>query len=139
VHCFLQVEKVRFGARLDMHEEIDPAALNCLVPPLLLQPLVENAIAHGIAHLPEGGRVRLVVQRAGDDVSILVENRFDPEVPPSRRNGLGLENVRQRLTACYDERARMDVTRGRENFRVNLVLPAEGPVKKPEEKGNGAA
>lgn len=139
IHCFLQVEKVRFGARLDMQEEIDAGALGCLVPPLLLQPLVENAVAHGIAHLPEGGWIRLSVKRKADDVAIVVENRFDPEAPPSRRNGLGLENVRQRLAACYADRARMSVTREGEDFRVNLLLPAEGPVKGPEEKRNGAA
>ena len=79
------------------------------------------------------------MKRKADDVAIVVENRFDPEAPPSRRNGLGLENVRQRLAACYADRARMSVTREGEDFRVNLLLPAEGPVKGPEEKRNGAA
>ena len=102
---YLAVEGVRFGNRLAFEQEIDPAGEPCLVPPLLLQPLVENAIVHGIATLVEGGVVRLEARRAGHRLRILVENPFDPDAPPRPRGGLGLALVRKRLVAAYGDDA----------------------------------
>jgi len=126
IHAFLAVEKVRFGARIQMEENIDERALDVPVPPLLLQPLVENAVVHGIANLVEGGWIRLNVQcQNGGDVSIIVENRFDPEAPARRRNGVGLANVRQRLQARYGNRASFAVKAEADSYRVALSFPAE--------------
>jgi two-component system, LytTR family, sensor histidine kinase AlgZ len=127
IHAFLAVEKVRFGARIQMEENIDKRALDVPVPPLLLQPLVENAVVHGIANLVEGGWIRLSVQcdNGGGDVSIIVENRFDPEAPARRRNGVGLANVRQRLQARYGNRASFAVKAEADSYRVALTFPAE--------------
>ncbi|HEV3038682.1 MAG TPA: histidine kinase [Candidatus Angelobacter sp.] len=127
VHSFLSVEKIRFGARLNLEEKIEPEALDCLLPPLLLQPLVENAIAHGISNLTEGGWIKIAIScREGPgDLSILVENNFDPDTPPRRGTGTGLRNVRQRLDTRYGNRATF-ASRSEENhFRVELNLPAE--------------
>jgi two-component system sensor histidine kinase AlgZ len=126
IHAFLAVEKVRFGARIHMEENIDKTALDVPVPPLLLQPLVENAVVHGIANLVEGGWIRLSIQsQDGGDVSIIVENSFDPEAPARRRNGVGLANVRQRLQARYGNRASFAVKTEAESYRVALTFPAE--------------
>lgn len=130
LHKFLAVEKIRFGARLRVEEQVADAALPLLLPPLLLQPLVENAVTHGIANLPQGGLVRLEVKcdvEAGV-LLITVENSFDPEAPPSRGRGMGLANVRQRLAARYGERASVNVTTDNHLFRVQLLLPAEAPA-----------
>jgi two-component system sensor histidine kinase AlgZ len=125
IRCFLAVEKVRFGARLRMEEDYDKGALNSLVPPLLLQPLVENAIAHGIGNMPAGGCVRLLARCRDDFVIVTIENSFDPEAPSSRGNGMGLANVRQRLAAHYGNRARFDVKAEADFFRVVIAIPAE--------------
>lgn len=127
IHSFLAVEKIRFGARLEMEENIEPETLGCMVPPLLLQPLVENAVAHGIANLTEGGWIHLNANyRAADEsISILVENSFDPEAPARRRNGVGLVNVRQRLETRYGNRSSFSVNKNDERFQVGLILPAE--------------
>lgn len=125
VHAFLAVEKIRFGARLNMVENVDPRALGVNVPPLLLQPLVENAVAHGIANLVDGGCIRLDVALRDGDLSIVVENTFDPEAPLRRRNGVGLANVRQRLEARYGNRAKFGAGAEGTSFRVALELPAE--------------
>jgi two-component system sensor histidine kinase AlgZ len=127
IHAFLAVEKVRFGARIQMEENIDKRALDVPVPPLLLQPLVENAVVHGIANLVEGGWIRLRVQcdNNGGDVSIVVENRFDPEAPARRRSGVGLANVRQRLQARYGNRASFAVKAEADSYRVALTVPSE--------------
>ncbi len=125
LHRFLAIEKVRFGARLQMTEEISDDCKDVLIPPLLLQPLVENAVTHGIANLPDGGCVRLAVYREDGFLSIVVENTFDPEATTSGRGGMGLENVRQRLEARYLKRATIRVTHDEKQFRVSLFVPAE--------------
>jgi two-component system sensor histidine kinase AlgZ len=125
IHAFLAVEKIRFGARLHMEENIDAAALPFDVPPLLLQPLVENAIAHGVANLVDGGWIRLGVKYENGALRIAVENLFDPEAPVRRRNGVGLANVRQRLKARYPNRASFSANAEGDHFRVAISLPAE--------------
>jgi two-component system, LytTR family, sensor histidine kinase AlgZ len=127
IHSFLAVEKIRFGNRLRMHEHIDGQVLDCLVPPLILQPLVENAVAHGIANLTEGGWILLEANYRPDDsaVTISVENNFDPETPARRRNGVGLANVRQRLDTRYGNNATVAVEKNEAKFHVHLMLPAE--------------
>ena len=124
VQAYLQVEKVRFGRRLEMREELDPAALERPVPPLLLQPLVENAVLHGISNLPEGGWIRLRAVNDADALEIVVENKFDHEQPAGRRHGVGLDNVRRRLQACYGARAGLSAAADGDCFRVSLRLPA---------------
>jgi len=121
----LRVEKVRFGKRLEMTEQVDPEALQGTLPPLLLQPMVENAVVHGISNLPEGGWIRLSVKKLQDEIEVLVENKYDSELPPSRRNGVGLENVRRRLEACYGNRAGLRVASDGDLFRVSVTLPLD--------------
>ena len=123
LECYLGVEKVRFGSRLEVKEQLEPEALEGLVPPLVLQPLVENAVVHGISSLPEGGWIRLAASRQEETLRIVVENRFDLEAPQARRNGVGLENVRRRVEACYGTRTGMDVGSEGDCFRVTLTLP----------------
>src|ERR1035437_9098399 len=102
---YLEVEQVRFGPRLRVEEEIEPACEDCAVPALLLQPLVENAVKHGIAGLVEGGSIRLTARRSGASVSITVENAFDPETPAPHNMGMGLAHIRRRLQVRYGEDA----------------------------------
>src|ERR1700735_564737 len=109
LHRFLAIKKVRFGSRLQMTENITDDCKSLLIPPLLLQPLVENAVKHGIANLPEGGQVHLAAECENGRLSIMVENSFDPEATPTHRNGMGLANVRQRLDARYPKEASMRV------------------------------
>jgi len=126
---YLAIEKVRFGDRLRMHEEIQEDSKVCLLPPLLLQPLIENAVKHGIAGLPEGGDVRLNVQRQNGRLAILVENSWDPEAPPRRSGGRGLKNVQLRLEARYGKDASLRVNTEGQLFQVSLNLPAESEEK----------
>jgi hypothetical protein len=130
IHSFLAVEKIRFGARLQMEEQVDSEVLDCMVPPLILQPLVENAVAHGIANLTEGGWIRLHAGFANEQnsVSIVVDNSFDPEAPARRRSGVGLANVRRRIDTRYGTNASFSVNKNGGEFHVGLLLPAE---KKP--------
>ena len=128
VRGYLAIEKVRFGARVHMEEQVDRDSLDVFLPPLLLQPLVENAIRHGIANLPEGGVIRLTAESKDGGVSILVENSFDPETPSKLKTGLGLDNIRHRLNARYGNDASIAVRTEGNSFSVKLRLPAHQNV-----------
>ena len=128
--AFLAVEKVRFGARLSVERRIEEACADCLVPPLLLQPLVENAVSHGSAGLVEGGVVRIHARRRGDRLELAMENPRDPQASSRPGTGLGLDNVRRRIDTLYGHEARLEVRVEADAFRVELDLPAlEGPPK----------
>ena len=120
---YLDVEQVRFGERLLVDADIDPDCENCGVPALLLQPLVENAVKHGVAGLLEGGAIRLTAQRDGARVTITVENPFDPDNEPRRDLGLGLPNVRRRLQLRYGADATFEAVADASVYRVVLRLP----------------
>lgn len=122
--AFIDVERVRFGQRLAF-ERRAASGLEVLVPPLVLQPLLENALKHGVAHLVEGGRVRLEAEVAAGELRLLVENGCDPERPRGEVEGIGLANVRSRLRLIYGERARMTVREEPDRFSVVLHLPVD--------------
>lgn len=120
---FLSIEQVRFGSRLQIARRVDETALGCRVPPLFLQPLLENAITHGIADLVEGGVILLTVARIGDDLAIAIENPCDPDALTPMRHGTGMSNVRQRLAAMFGSAARMSARAESGRFHVQLILP----------------
>jgi two-component system sensor histidine kinase AlgZ len=124
VENYLAIEKVRFGARLTFERDTEPEAEECLVPPLLLQPLVENAVKHGVADRIEGGLVRIEAVCRNDRLWLSVRNPLDPDSLPRRGEGVGIENVRRRLAALESGAARLDVERSDSAFTVRLQLPA---------------
>jgi len=123
--CYLDIERVRLGSRLKIQRDIDPECEACLVPPLITQPLVENAITHGVAAMIEGGVVSLHATRNGAGVKIVIENPFEEENKVETGSGLGLKNVRMRLANLYDGDARMDVNQNAGLFRVELQMPCD--------------
>lgn len=125
VRSYLSIEKVRFGDRLRIEETVDEQTRDDRLPPLILQPLVENAVRHGIASRVDGGVVSLTAKRLDSRVRLVVENDYDPDGLPRRGAGIGLENVRERLATSFDGKASMTVSREGERFRVELMLPVE--------------
>jgi hypothetical protein len=124
---FLEIERVRFGDRLRTDVGSSPAGA-WMVPPLLLQPLVENAVTHGVAHVVEGGVIRIAMTENGSSLTIDVENPCDPDRPKRTGTGLGLSNVRARLQAIYGDRAGVSASEAGGAWRVRLTLPAETPL-----------
>lgn len=122
---FMAIEKVRFGERLRMEENVQEEAMRCQIPPLLLQPLLENAVSHGIASMADGGSIRLQAQVQDGRLGIMVENDRDDEAPPRRKSGVGLKNVRSRLEARYGKEAAIRIEPSEDRFRVSMTLPAE--------------
>jgi two-component system sensor histidine kinase AlgZ len=98
---YLAIEQVRFGDRLRVQWVLDPAAAGARLPPLLLQPLVENAVRHGVEPSPMGADVRISTQRRGAAVVIKVTNTV-PAGPGVAGQGLALRNVRERLALLHD-------------------------------------
>jgi two-component system, LytTR family, sensor histidine kinase AlgZ len=123
---YLEVERVRFGQRLRVEERVQTACQECLVPALMLQPLLENAVKHGIAGLLDGGAVRLTAVRDEAGVAITVENGFDPDMAASNKIGMGLNHVRRRLQMQYGESASLEAGSAGDVYRVVLRFPCEG-------------
>jgi len=121
----LSIEKVRFGERLSHAVVADDAARACAVPPLLLQPLVENAVTHGIAQTIEGGEIRIEAERRGPELRITIWNPRDADAPGRKGTGIGLQNVRRRLYALHGDAADVRALPGDTSFRVELRLPAK--------------
>ena len=127
---FLEIEQVRFGDRLRVNVET-PTDGNWLVPPLLLQPLVENAVTHGVAHVLDGGLIAIKTSVADAMLKIVVENPCDVDRPRRTGTGVGVSNVRSRLSAVYGDQGRVSSTEADGTWRVEVTLPAERPAEAP--------
>ena len=119
---YLDIERVRFMDRLRVEHEIDADTRGALVPTLILQPLVENALRHGVGTRAGGGTMWIRARRRDGTLSLEVEDQGWP--PQEIREGVGLSNARARLAALYGDRQRLWIDRGASGgFRVSLELP----------------
>jgi two-component system, LytTR family, sensor kinase len=111
VRAYLEVEQLRLGDRLHVEIRMEDAALDALIPVLSIQPLVENAVKHGVAQRAEPGFIRIRSELHGEELRIVVENSGSGSRMESAGAGVGLENVRRRLEICYGSEAalRLDV------------------------------
>jgi two-component system sensor histidine kinase AlgZ len=125
---YLEVEQVRFGDRLRVETDVENGCEDCAVPALLLQPLVENAIKHGVAGMVEPGSIRLAARRSGPDVAITLENAFDPDSTAPAKLGIGLTHVRRRLEVRYGDGASFQAGPEDHVYRVMLRLPCEPSI-----------
>ena len=126
VTSYLQIEKARFEGRLGYLIDLEPQTKNLRIPPMILQPVVENAVRHGIASRIEGGVVRLSAKSSGGQLVLVVEDSgsgLKPEVS-AERQGIGLKNVRDRLKHIYREQAALQLSALEPiGTRVTLTLP----------------
>ena len=119
---YLAIEQIRFGQRLTVTWELDAAAGNARVPPLLLQPLVENAVRHGVEPADEGGVIRVRTRVRNGRAVVSVTNSV-PAQPSRPGNGMALRNVRERLRLMHDVAAQFDTQQEGDVFRVQIVVP----------------
>jgi two-component system sensor histidine kinase AlgZ len=122
IERYLAIEQLRLGARLRVQRELDDLPLDFPLPRLLLQPLVENAVRHGIQPLREGGEVILRGHRDGHGIRIEIINPL-PATPAAPGNGHGLDSVRQRIAYRYGPLAKVQAEPLGERFVVLLHLP----------------
>ena len=134
LRAYLAVEAERFSDRLRVRYEMEDAALDCLVPDLLLQPLVENAVRHGISPRYEGGTITVAARRVGDRLEISVSDDgvgLDPVTSPTGRGnetdpGLGLATTRERLSVMYSGSAAFNLEHGPDGGVVaRISIPAQ--------------
>ena len=139
VRRFLRVESVRYGDRLAVVEVVDDRCLGVLVPPLILQPLVENALKHGVADLVEGGEIRIGARCGSNLLTVWVENPVDPEGGPRSGAGVGLANIRHRLENVYGDEARLRNGLSGGIYRAEVVIPMAGSevVTREKDKADG--
>jgi two-component system sensor histidine kinase AlgZ len=126
--AYLRTEALRLGERLRVRWEVSPDVDGLPVPLLCLQPLVENAVDHGVEPIPEGGEVAIRIQRAATELVLEVENPVSGTPRTSTGAGMALDNVRQRLRIIYGERATLDTERPGGRFLARLRLPLPEPA-----------
>ncbi len=122
---YLEIQQVRYGDRLRVEKEIDASALDGLVPTFILQPLVENALRHGIEPEASAGVIALSARREGPDLRLTVRNTGVPGRQPGReQQGIGIANTRGRLQALYGDRARLTLSSSSDGgFSAELLIP----------------
>lgn len=123
---YMEIVGVQLDERLRFTADVPAALRECLVPPLLLQMLVENAVKHGIEPLRAGGRIAMRVALEGQLLRIEVDNDKPAAPAASKGLGIGMQHVVQRLALLYGERARHEAVDAGHRYRVTLTLPQEG-------------
>lgn len=127
VRAYLDIEKLRLGDRLEVSWSVTDSAKSVLIPVLSIQPIVENAVKHGISPKQGKGVVRLAVESLPDGICVRVEDTgsgFRKEAGTSFGAGVGLENVRQRLNLCYGKAAELTIRSSDKGSTVSFRVPA---------------
>jgi two-component sensor histidine kinase len=141
---YLAMEELRFGPKLKVHTELDPLVMQARVPRLILQPLVENAVRHGIARIPRGGNISIRASARGSSLTVCVENEVSESAAvsismPRTSGGVGLTNVRDRLEQLYGKAGRLHAERNlRGNYEASITLPLECPRRDADAELYGA-
>jgi len=126
VRAYLEIEKLRLGAKLRSEIDVDDAALQAEVPFLSIQPLVENAVKHGVAGRQSPGFVRLRIHRCEEEIAVEISNSgvFREPAGGASGNGVGLANVRRRLALCYGNESCLRISSGEDVTAVRFSVPA---------------
>ncbi len=119
---YLAIEQIRYGSRLQVSWDIDPRIGRARVPPLVLQPLVENAVRHGVEPSVQGARIWVQAELRRGQAVVLVSNTL-PDAPSVPGHGMALLNVRERLRLLHDVAGQCDVWREGELFRARIIVP----------------
>jgi len=123
---YQRIEKLRLGERLSVRWDVAELPMRALIPSLTIQPLLENAIYHGIESLPDGGEVRITGGRENGKIHIEIRNPVAPgDGSHSDGNKMALGNIRQRFDLAYEGDAKVTVDESDEKFMVQLVFPCE--------------
>lgn len=137
IRYYLDIEKVRFGERLQFDFMIPGECLKMTIPHMILQPLVENSIKHGVYESTEPVKIELKAFCRQKDILMLeISNDFDPEVPPRKGKGIGLINTKNRLYLAYNCDNCLTVERTENRFTIKLTIPQfpnhENPTESPD-------
>jgi two-component system, LytTR family, sensor kinase len=120
---YLQIEKVRFGKKLNPVFEIDENCLDALIPNMILQPLYENAIKYGVYEATEPVEIMTRTTCINEVLEITITNNYDPNSISKKGEGIGLRNIRDRLQIIYNNPLLMKVEDNKKEFKVTLAIP----------------
>jgi two-component system, LytTR family, sensor histidine kinase AlgZ len=120
---YADLEQLRLGERLRITWELDAAPNDALLPPLILQPLLENAVFHGVEPGTATGEVLVRIERRGDRVFARIENPYVEEQQRRAGNRMALENIRERLALFFDAEARIETRATKERYSVEIEMP----------------
>jgi two-component system sensor histidine kinase AlgZ len=121
---YLSIEQLRLGERLKVHWNTQSMPPDALIPPLILQPLLENAVYHGIEPLPEGGTIEVGLYRDGKELHLKVSNPAPGQTAPhSNGNKMALANIRERLALLFDVEAQYEVVSDADHYQVHILIP----------------
>jgi len=122
---YLDIEKLRLGSRLNLRWSVDELPADAYVPRLILQPLLENAIYHGIEPIANGGMIGVDGRLYGNEIYISISNPVAHENNSEQRQGnqIAQDNVRQRLAAIYGEKGKLTVQEGDDDYIITLIVP----------------
>jgi two-component system sensor histidine kinase AlgZ len=123
-HQYLAIEELRLGERLKVHWDTQNMPNDALIPPLILQPLLENAVYHGIEPLPEGGIIDIRIYLDGSELNLEVNNPLPAQAKPRvSGNRMALSNIRERLALLFDVEAQYRVESNTDHYRVHILIP----------------
>jgi LytS/YehU family sensor histidine kinase len=130
VHTYLAIEQMRFGDKMIVQEDIDPGLMTKSFPAMLLQPLLENAVKHGIASTRAGGTISLIIKQENRQIVGTVVNETAgvalPKISASENNGISINNIRQRLDRMYGDNYNWQIDRSETNkFKIEFKLPLQ--------------
>ncbi|MCK9291527.1 MAG: histidine kinase [Bacteroidales bacterium] len=122
---YLEIEKVRFGTRLSYQIDVPDSCLDMIIPNMILQPLLENAVKHGVHHSTEEVLIRLSCNVTEAMIEISVTNTFDPAADRRRGEGIGLKNISRRLQLLYNRNDLLQIKSVHTKFEVILRIPKQ--------------
>lgn len=125
---FVEIEKVRFGERLQVEIKCSNECKNKLLPPLIIQPLVENAIKYGVHETIENSSISIYCSCTNTILEVIVKNNFDPKGIPSVKTGIGLKNVSNRLDLLYGSKGLLQIDKQNATFIIKLFIPQSSEI-----------
>ncbi|MGE5431057.1 MAG: sensor histidine kinase [Syntrophomonadaceae bacterium] len=123
VRLYLEIEKVRFGNKFEYVEELEDDCTGLMIPPMILQPLLENAIKYGVYESLEKVTIKLSCKKENDYLKMTVENNYDEESISASGEKIGIKNIQNRLSLIYHHDNLLVVENKRGIFKVNIFIP----------------
>ncbi len=123
VEAYLDLEMIRYDERLCVHKQIDPAAMKCMIPPMMLQTLVENAVKHGISRLTQGGDLNIMANVVANELHIKIQNAGTYAPGNGSVTGIGLRNTRKRLNLLFGGAAELKIYNTDEVVVTRIRIP----------------
>ncbi len=134
IENYVRIQQVRFGERLHFERDIDPSCLNIKVPPMILQPLIENSVKYGIGPKQDGGTISLTVRRSGSIIFFEVKDNGlginAKKVIDGSSSGIGMANTNMRLKSYYGSQSQLRVRASDNGYTVNFYIEDKEPQKK---------